>query len=321
MKRNILSFLFFTLLCFSSNAQNNVELQINHKLANADFGFEIGAKNNLDHDFNVTRLQYYISEISIIHDGGTETTIPDLFILVDAGEATTVNMGEFDINSAEAIHFHIGVGPDYNHLDPSLYPSDHPLAPVFPSMHWGWASGYRFIAMEGFGSSSFNQLYQLHGLGDANYFKTEVPIASEAANNQLIIELDADYTRALEEIEVNAGVIVHGENGAARKALQNFRDHVFSPAGNSTSTIDISEINSFDIYPNPSNGAVNMLINSSVNHHYDIAVFDILGRSVTQQKNIQSNTAAHLTLEQPGTYLVRLIRDGEALMTRKLTIQ
>ena len=43
-------------------------------------------------------------------------------------------------------------------------------------MHWGWTSGYRFVCAEGTAGASFNQTFELHGLGNTNYaLQTIVP--------------------------------------------------------------------------------------------------------------------------------------------------
>lgn len=319
MKKTVLSLFAFIVLGWSIHAQNNVQLNIHHKLADADFAFNEGAKNNMDHDFNVSRLQYYISGISLLHDGGTETAIDNLHVLVNASQPTEVDLGDLDVTEVEAIHFYIGVAPDFNHLDPASYPMGHPLAPSFPSMHWGWAAGYRFVAIEGKGGSSYNQLYQLHGLGDGNYFKTEVALDLSAENGEVIINLDGDYTRVLEDISVNSGVIVHGEYGAAKKALENFRDYVFSPSGVASSTIDFSEVTDFSVFPNPTaNGTATVSVSATEDLSYMVSVTDILGRQVQHFENVRSNNATLIEVAQPGLYIVNLIKNGEAVITQKL---
>ena len=310
------------LFCLSTFAQNNLQLNIHHKLGEADFTANTGAKNNIDHDFNVKRLQYYISEISIIHDGGTETSIDDLYILVDAKFATEVDLGDYDINLVEGVNFYIGVDDEHNHLDPSSYQSSHPLAPQLPSMHWGWSAGYRFLAYEGFGSSSFNQLFELHGLGDDNYFKTEIPLTAIAENNEIVIDIDADYARGLEDIALNSGVIVHGEYGAAKVALQNFRDYVFSATNTPTSVVDFSEISQFDVFPNPViDGSVTIIIAATQDLTYEVLVTDVVGRKVTYFDAVNSNSSLELNLNQQGMYFVNLIKDGQPVITKKLIAQ
>lgn len=319
MKKNILFLLSIMMFALGIYAQNSVQLNIHHKLAETDFAFNEGAKNNMEHDFNVTRLQYYISEISLIHDGGNETIIDDLHVLVNASQATEVDLGSHDITNVEGINFYIGVDPAVNHLDPASYPAGHPLAPSFPSMHWGWAAGYRFVAIEGKGGSSYNQLYQLHGLGDGNYFKTEVALDLTAENGTLTIDLDGDYTRVLEDISVNAGVIVHGDYGEARKALQNFRDYVFSPSQTASATVDFREVTGFSVYPNPTaDGSATVSVSATQDLTYSVSVTDILGRQVQFFDNIKSNTAITVEAAQPGLYMVNLIKNGQAVITQKL---
>lgn len=318
MKKSLLIAISFLMFSMSSYAQNNVQFKINHKLGDADFAMETGAKNNIDHDFEVTRLEYYISEISITHDGGTETTIEDLWILVDANEATQVDLGDHDISTVEKVSFSTGVDPDHNHLDPASYQASHPLAPKFPSMHWGWAAGYRFVAFEGNGGSAFNQLFQLHGLEDDNYFQTEIELDVTADNNEILINLDADYARALEDISVNSGVIVHGGYGEAKQCLENFRDYVFSPASETTSTIDFSEVSKFEVFPNPANGNTTIALEATQDLNYEVTVTDILGKQILFFDEVRSNSTIDLELSGAGFYFINLIKEGHPVITKKL---
>jgi hypothetical protein len=313
----------FALFAFGvvSSAQTNVNFNINHKLGTADFAMNAASANDMGHDFNVTRLEYYISQISIVHDGGTTTVVPDLWILVNAGNgsSTNVDLGSHDVINVEGIEFYIGVDPAHNHENPADYIAGHPLAPTSPSMHWGWTSGYRFIAYEGKGGSNLDQVFQLHGLGDANYFKTSVSLSATANNGSVSIGLDADYARGLEGVALNSGVIVHGETGEAKLAIENFRDYVFQAATTSVSTIDISEINSFEAYPNPTTtGITNLLISSSKNLNYEVSVIDILGREIKHFTNVLSNESIELELENKGFYFISLIKEGKAVLNRKL---
>lgn len=320
MKNFTLFFAALFMLNLSLTAQNSVTLNIHHKLAAEDFAMSMATKNNLDHDFNVTRLQYYISKISVIHDGGTETAIEDTYVLVNAANATAVDLGSLDITTVEAVKFYIGVDEANNHLDPASWPSTHPLAPSFPSMHWGWNAGYRFLAMEGKGGSALSQTYQLHGLGDSNYFQTTVDVATTAENGAVVIDLNADYTRALEDIAVNGGVIVHGDHSEAKQAIENFRDYVFSDANGTTNTVDFSEVQNFKVFPNPTSGAAVLVVESTDNLTYEVSVSDILGRQIQYFSAVQSNTSIDLNLDNAGLYIVSLIKEGEAVIAKKLTV-
>ena len=319
MKKFILFLFAFFMLNIGGFAQNDIQFKINHKLGDADFALETGAKNNLGHDFKVTRLEYYISEIIITHDGGAITKIKDFWILVNADKDTQVNLGNYDIHSVEKVSFSIGVDPDHNHLDPASYDASHPLAPQFPSMHWGWSAGYRFVAFEGYGGSAFNQLFQLHGLEDLNYYQNETELDIVAENNEIVISLDADYARALEDINLNSGVIVHGGYGEAKQCLENFRDFVFSPTSETTSTIDFSEVNNFSVYPNPTNnGNFTIALEASEELAYQVSVTDILGKQIHFFNAVNSNSIMDVQLDKSGFYFINLIKAGHPVISKKL---
>ena len=320
MKKSLLTFTF--LFCFTliSFAQSDVTLNIFHKLGTADFAADQESENNINNTFNVSRLEYYISEISILHDGGLETEVQGMHILVDANEATSIELGNFDITDVESIRFHIGVEEASNHLDPASYPNTYPLSPQFPSMHWGWSAGYRFVAMEGNASSSLNVLYQLHGLGDQNYFMTQVDLTATATDGTININLDADYNRALENIEVNPGLIVHGTFGAALTILENFRDYVFSPSI-ITSAADLSEINAFEVFPNPAvDGVSNIKLSVKTQGNYQVEIRNILGQTISTQIISGLESIIPVNLPNDGIYFINLIKDGKFIVTEKLIV-
>ena len=321
MKCSLLALMAFLILSTSLTAQNNIQLNIRHQLGDdVDFAMNAAMQNNLGHDFKTTRMEYYISEITLTHDGGLQTSIEDVWILVDASAPTEVDLGSHDINAVEKISFYIGVDEEHNHLDPSSYPSTHPLAPQLPSMHWGWAGGYRFIAFEGDGGSAFNQPIELHVLGDKNYFQTEVSVDFVANdNNELLISLDADYIRALENIELNSGVLIHGGYGAAKQCLENFRNYVFSMTVKTTSIVDFSEVNLFSVYPNPAEGGnFNMTLETEGTLTYQVSITDMLGKKILYFDEVNNNMPLRVQLEEAGFYMINLIKDGQPIITRKL---
>lgn len=323
MKKILLLTFICVLTQIHLTAQNNIELTINHKLGTNDFSMNQTAKNNMNQDFNLTRLEYYISEISLIHDGGTETLIEDLWILVNSSERTVVDLGSYNVSTVEKIKFYIGVDEDHNHLDPSTYESSHPLAPKSPSMHWGWSGGYRFIAVEGNGGSNLDQVFQLHCVGDNNYNATEIELDVTAENNQVSINLEADYTRALENIAVNTGVIVHGDNLQAKRCIENFRDYVFSPSSTTSSIINFDEVKSFNTYPNPViNGTTTISLEvDSYNSKYDISVSTVKGQQINYLNAVFDGQQINFQNQPSGIYLINLIKNGQTIITKKIFVK
>ncbi len=300
---------FALAISLSAVAQQQVTLQIDHWLDGTPFSNSAVAANNSGQEFDAARLEYYISEISLIHDGGQETLVPGTWVLANASSMTTADLGQHSISSLEAVRFGIGVDPAVNHLDPSTYPSNHPLAPRSPSMHWGWAAGYRFVAMEGQSGAGLAQNYEIHALGDDNYFVQTIPTQGVMEGGDLIVKLNADYVQAMYSVNVASGPIVHGETGIARDLLENFRDRVFtSVEGNGPVGIEEFAHGHLTLYPNPTLGSVRVST-TGIDHADVLRVHDALGRAIL---DLPFNNTADMIVELPdaGMYRISILQDG-----------
>lgn len=56
----------------------------------------------------------------------------------------------------KGIRFQLGPDSAVNHADPNLWPADHPLNANLTGLHWGWAGGYIFQALDGEWQDSMN---------------------------------------------------------------------------------------------------------------------------------------------------------------------
>jgi hypothetical protein len=217
-----------------------------------------------------------MDEIILVHDGGSKDTAVAL-ALVDGFSPTSLNLGTFAVDSLESVRFAIGVNASLNHLDPTTYNPNHPLAPKSPSMHWGWTGGYRFIAAEGLGGSTFSQIFEFHGLGDGNYAHLTLPTSGTLlGSDTLMITIIADYNELFRGVNLGSGPISHGETGGAAQTLHNMNNYVFT-SGEGNAAMSLAEMTPvIGIYPNPSNGQ--FIIESSKAGTYE--VFDVLGRKI-----------------------------------------
>lgn len=318
-----LFFAFFTIITvvsFNLRAQVNTELRINHRLGSQTFALNATGTNNMTQNFQVTRLQYYVTRITVEHDGGQFTAISDDTVaLINAadGHFSSIELGTLNITNVEGVKFHVGVFAPVNNEDPSLYAASHPLAPQSPSMHWGWSAGYRFLVIEGFAGSGFSQLFQLHCLDNANYFETDVSCSAQMDGSTLAIMIDADYARGLENIDIASGPITHGAGGEALTALQNFRDYVFT-GSNETVGIEEDEASNWKLFPNPANSSsVNIKFNE-IQENSRIQVLNVLGQEVL---NIQAGLSNEITIEEAGQYMINLLVDGKIVSSKKLIRQ
>ena len=319
MKTTLHIFLFM-LISIISDAQSTINIQINHLLNGEQFENEVNTTNDLGNDFMIDRLQYYLSGFSVVHDGGTVTEVEDLYVLVsllDSSDPTMIELGDFAVSNLEAVRFHFGVDEQANHSDPSLYHGSHALAPKFPSMHWGWAAGYRFIALEGKSGANLNQELQFHCIGDEFYTEIEFPVTMNGEESYTVA-IDAEYTELLSNIDVSSGIIIHGGTGEMPVLSTNISEKVFSTSS-VTSTSDNDLVTSFEIYPNPvTNGIVNIQADIEVKS-YNVKVYDVMGKMVLSSSNSNAN---RIELSESGMYYISISDDsGSVLATRKVVVQ
>jgi len=300
------------------SAQNkSVSLNINHLLNGTQFSTIFPAIAPGGYYFRVTSLRYYLSKIRIKHDGGKIDDVTGLYILVNPLVNNEYILGNFDVTNVEAIELGIGIDSATNHLDPTKYPAGDPLAMQDPTMHWGWA-GYRFIAFDGqagASNSSTQTSFELHALEDILYSSVTVPAKGTMVNGNLVIHLDAEYSKLLTNIEANEGVISHGSTGAAATLMNNMVTSVFTPSA--TSTVQEVSPSPLTISPNP---ATHSLTISGVtpSNHSSLTITDMLGQ-VVLRRDVQE-TAFSLPIELAiGTYIVS-VQNGTVLQRGKLVI-
>ncbi|MDE0978366.1 MAG: hypothetical protein OSA78_00080 [Flavobacteriales bacterium] len=309
------------LLCLSvlapqvMQAQNAIQLNLQHVLNGAPLQFQSSVDvfgTNLEFD----RLQYYVSDFVITHDGGQETALSDVFLLVDASEGASIHpLGEWDINAVEAMAFSIGVDEAYNHLDPTLYAAGHPLAPQSPNMHWGWASGYKFAALEG--TPEGNSTFEIHALGDDNFFQQSHAFSEEAVDGTVNLFMRAKCESMFIQIDVSGGLIEHSTVDEAATLLTNLRDFVFEPLQGSVGIAQTGGA-TCSLFPNPSTGRVQLDWGvEAVGTTY--ALLDPSGRVCRSGTVTQSTDVWNTSDLLPGLYL--LVGRGPVLFQQRLIIQ
>ena len=320
MKKTILSIIVL-LVAFNLSAQKQVTLTIKHLLGTNPFGFTVASQNDLMQNFKITRVDYYISSIKIIHDGGMITNVPNHYILAKGDNNVVDLLGTFNVTNVEGIKFSIGVESPVNNADPTVWIAPHPLSPQSPSMHWGWTSGYRFIAIEGQAGATFGTNFQMHGLGNANYFEQTVMVAGVNSGTTVTVNLDADYNQALKGININAGPIDHGVNATDLTAIQNFRDNVFKGGiGFPLSVHDMYKNVQVDMFPNPSTGNFIVRFDKQQIEITSAKVCDVFGK-VIKEINITSINSIDLSNQAKGLYIVKFFKGNDNVANRKLILE
>lgn len=316
----------FLLICIAVLVANSafsqvksVFLNINHAIEKSQVVLNTqvySAPNGVK--YKLKRLQYYISDVSITHDGGEITKLNKVYLLVDP---KTINyyLGDFEINTVENIDFKIGVDSLTNHGDPSLYPSGHPLAPQNPSMHWGWASGYRFAAIEGdsdSGNGQFADIFEFHTIGDDLYTAVSVKTGSEIKDGNLHITLNSDYNKLFNNINLFGGIIQHGNLSPNDILMANFKD-VFT--GTKLTSV-FNPLSSFNI--NFQNPASNLYIQyKSSENQVDFSLFDVHGNKVMFLENLVGEGIISGNESLPsGLYIFNFGKKNKVFETGKIII-
>jgi hypothetical protein len=321
--RSLFSIILFFTFTVITNAQVDVSIHMHQKLGDQPFGYNTVVQTAAGYFVKVTRLEYYISEVKLIHDGGQITPVTDQYFLVAPNADSILELGNFDITLLEGIEYSLGVDAGHNHLDPASYPSSHPLAPKNPSMHWGWTAGYRFIAFEGFAgatSGAVTNNFQIHTIDDSNYKNLTLNTSGELSEGHLAIHVNADYLKMLEGINAQNGIISHTSNGASKKQMDNMQAIVFT-VEETTSTTHLDPSIAFTFSPNPTSGMLNLTYDLSAFKTSELLLSDITGKIITRSIIPAVAIGYTMHVEVPnGPYIISIISDEKVIVTRKVSI-
>ena len=282
--KKILSLTFVILFNYIIKGQNKeVAVVINHlydgEVLNFDNTYIVG--DNIPIRFD--RIEYYIHLNSLISNQNIATDLIDKYILVNANQ-NNYNIGDIELLDDDLIslNFNIGVEYNLNHADPSLQDSSHPLAPQFPSMHWGWAAGYRFAALEGMidknQDSVMETVFQYHPVDDSYYSDTITSEGIIENENNLTIFINANYDRLIENIGTDEGGVYHGIHEENGLLMDNFsRNNVFTVPEN----LNLKETYvSNTVFPNPFSNKIQL----NLNENSIVKVYNSLGLLVDEFK-------------------------------------
>lgn len=323
--------LFAVILLFCAltvHAENNVVLKFNHLLDGKEFkAGEIHTSIDGKSVFTYKLLRYYISNFKITHDGGKVLEVKDVYHLVNVAttgitmeDNSKFSLGKLDVNSIEAIEFAVGIDSATNHLDPSLYPSYNPLSLQSPTMHWGWAAGYRFVALEGLSGSnaaSATNEFQIHSLGDNLYTVVKVNVKGQFTDdNTVSVTLDGEYKNLLTDIDVSTGLIEHGSNGAPAEMMWNIGNKVFTAAA-VNAVQEQSQLNSIAIYPNPA--CDQLIVSSDENIDAQITVTNTVGAEVMNTNVMGGNISLPINFPS-GVYGVRMMKNGKVIARNTISV-
>lgn len=146
----------------------------------------------------LTRFAALVSDVALERTTGGVVHLEGQFGFLDAGTNRLCfvlrNVPEGDY---AGVSFRVGLPPEVNHADPSGWPAGHPLHPLVNRLHWGWAGGYVFAALEGlYHSDTGERGFSYHLATDARLmsvgFAADLPVSSDTT-----VDLALDLGRVL----------------------------------------------------------------------------------------------------------------------------
>jgi cytochrome c peroxidase len=98
----------------------------------------------------VTRWAALVSGVTLARADGGLVRLDGQYGFIDAAmERMKVALRNVPAGEYVGVEFQIGLPAAVNHADPAQWPAGHPLNPIVNGLHWGWAGGFVFAAIEG----------------------------------------------------------------------------------------------------------------------------------------------------------------------------
>lgn len=201
---------------------------------------QLGATNYADaadKPISITRADFLMSAFALKRMDGTWLETGNWFACFKPGEnRIRTRVDGVPMEKFTAIRFNIGVDAVTDKSDPNLRPADHPLHPLVNGMHWGWQSGYIFMALEGHWKKSDGTPggFSYHLAGEPNLMQIELPVSIDMATcGTLLVHFDLAGVMRKIDIE-KVGDSTHSrEKDNRAETVRNFVKQAFSIAGQS----------------------------------------------------------------------------------------
>ncbi|HNR21232.1 MAG TPA: hypothetical protein PKN75_15165 [Bacteroidia bacterium] len=183
--------------------------------------------------FDIADLRYYISNIVLIKNDGSELALSGKVLLVNPA-TQEYELGEVPVGSYKGFKFLLGLDSTTNHSDPTTYSASNPLSIQSPSIHWSWNSGYIFMKIEG----QVDTTLAANGPLDLQYFyhvgldqlKRTIDFSTSpftvVSGSDYEIGLEFDLLQALNNVDMRTENETHSFNNLplATKIADNWQD-------------------------------------------------------------------------------------------------
>ena len=185
----------------------------------------------LDYDLKIEQLKLYLSNVYLKKENGQIIPLSSIRFIDASAEGNKINV-QIPEGVYNKFAYSIGVPQELNgtqnpDFDAALYSSDHPLS-LNNGMYWTWASGYRFVLLDGRVNTDptvdeeFETLLSIHTGKEYSYRSKELPIQLSAAEDaQVHLSLVFDVEKFLAGDSDVIDIAVDNQSHGTNEALAN----------------------------------------------------------------------------------------------------
>ncbi len=117
-------------------------------------------------ELKISDFAFYVTELEVQSANGEWNKISEGFLVSQYDNETRFKVENQLLLGAQKLRFNVGVPANINNADPSTHKAGSVYAITGTGMHWGWETGYKFLAIDGYaklpGSEAFSQNVSLH---------------------------------------------------------------------------------------------------------------------------------------------------------------
>jgi|GEM_PF-4990422 len=180
--------------------EQNVSLKFNATFDGAPLNFNEAIMVD-DHRFEMTTLNFYVSNMVFVKSDGTEDFYPDP-VLINLGSTISV-IDQINLlvepGDYESMRFSVGLDETANAVNAEAVEDTSSPVSATQNMYWGWAKAYVFIKLEGrydtqaLGTEVWDQSFAYHMGSNEIYNEVSIDFNQNvSATERSEIELDID---------------------------------------------------------------------------------------------------------------------------------
>ena len=307
--------LSFSIVAF--NAQKSVFLNISPVFNGNPLQMGEDVQHNNGEVYAFDHFDYYVSDITLTHDGGQLATVEQAVFIVEP-DNHVLNLGNLALENIEALEFTVGVPARFNTqqgteaMDISLYPETHPLSYQSPSMYWGWSFGYMHMIIGGGEGSNY---FELHSVGPTLQRQVNLSVVqTDVSESQIDLYIQCNVDEWVNGLELSTTGVIHGATVLNELIMDNvLTEDVFTLSPSATSmTIDHS-------IPNIYTWENQIIYSNLTTETSTITLFDQMGRQILNTDISSSHGSIPLAENHSGLLFV-FCKDALGSVIEKQTI-